>query len=116
MRCMNSQRDKAKKKKNSTEDKDRANKDFVYVTNNNRLIRLHNINRLAYYNSDDAKNKVKNKVTDIFRFIYAYVFFLIVPIYILSISLKGNYVYLLGTIIAIIIFSVAVYNMYNTLR
>lgn len=110
------QRDKAKKKKNSTEDKDRANKDFVYVTNNNRLIRLHNINRLAYYNSDDAKNKVKNKVTDIFRFIYAYVFFLIVPIYILSISLKGNYVYLLGTIIAIIIFSVAVYNMYNTLR
>ena len=34
------QRDKAKKKKNSTEDKDRANKDFVYVTNNNRYIIL----------------------------------------------------------------------------
>lgn len=92
---------------------DKAN---IYATNDDHLIRLHNINRLAYYNSDDAKNKVKNKVADIFRFIYAYVFFLIVPIYILSISLKGNYVYLLGTIIAIIIFSVAVYNMYNTLQ
>ena len=92
---------------------DKAN---IYATTNDLLIRLHNINRLAYYNSDDAKNKVKNKVADIFRFIYAYVFFLIVPIYILSISLKGNYVYLLGTIIAIIIFSVAVYNIYNTLQ
>ena len=94
----------------------KANKSNIYATTNDLLIRLHNINRLAYYNSDDAKNKVKNKVADIFRFIYAYVFFLIVPIYILSISLKGNYVYLLGTIIAIIIFSVAVYNIYNTLQ
>jgi len=92
------------------------NKAKIYATNDDHLIRLHYINRLAYYNSDDAKNKVKNKVADIFRFIYAYVFFLIVPIYILSISLKGNYIYLLGTIIAIIIFSVAVYNMYNTLQ
>jgi hypothetical protein len=88
----------------------------IYATNDDHLIRLHNINRLAYYNSDESKNKVKDKVADIFRFIYAYVFFLIVPIYILSISLKGNYIYLLGTIIAIIIFSVAVYNIYNTLQ
>lgn len=108
----NAQGIKAKKAKKD----ERANKDFVYATTNDLLIRLHNINRLAYYNSDEAKNKVKNKVADIFRFIYAYVFFLIVPIYILSISLKGNYVYLLGTIIAIIIFSVAVYNIYNTLQ
>lgn len=108
----NAQGDKAKKAIIS----DKANKNFVYATNDNHLIRLHNINRLAYYNSDEAKNKVKNKVADIFRFIYAYAFFLIVPIYILSISLKGNYIYLLGTIIAIIIFSIAVYNMYNTLQ
>jgi hypothetical protein len=88
----------------------------IYATNDDHLIRLHNINRLAYYNSDDAKNKVKDKVADIFSFIYAYVIFLIAPIYILSISLKGNYIYLLGTIIAIIIFSVTVYNIYNTLQ
>jgi hypothetical protein len=96
--------------------KAKVGKANIYATNDDHLIRLHNINRLAYYNSDEAKNKVKNKVADIFRFIYAYVFFLIVPIYILSISLKGNYVYLLGTIIAIIIFSVTVYNIYNTLQ
>jgi len=88
----------------------------IYATNKNLLIQLKDIDRLAYYNSDESKNKVKDKVADIFRFIYAYAFFLIVPIYILSISLKGNYIYLLGTIIAIIIFSVAVYNMYNTLQ
>lgn len=108
----NAQGIKAKK----ADKNEKAKKDFVYATTNDLLIRLHNINRLSYYNSDDAKNKVKNKVADIFRFIYAYAFFLIVPIYILSISLKGNYVYLLGTIIAIIIFSVAVYNIYNTLQ
>ena len=96
--------------------KEKTDKLNIYATNDDHLIRLHNINRLAYYNSDEAKNKVKNKVADIFRFIYAYAFFLIVPIYILSISLKGNYIYLLGTIIAIIIFSVAVYNIYNTLQ
>jgi hypothetical protein len=95
---------------------DKANKNFIYDNKSNYLIRLNNVHRLMYYNSDESKNKVKNKVTDIFRFIYVYAFFLIVPIYILSISLKGNYIYLLGTIIAIIIFSVAVYNMYNTLQ
>jgi hypothetical protein len=88
----------------------------IYATNKNLLIQLKDIDRLAYYNSDESKNKVKDKVADIFRFIYAYAFFLIVPIYILSISLKGNYIYLLGTIMAMIIFSVTVYNMYNTLQ
>jgi len=88
----------------------------VYDNYNIYLIKLKNIDRLAYYNSDESKNKVKDKVADIFRFIYAYVIFLIAPIYILSISLKGNYIYLLGTIIAIIIFSVTVYNIYNTLQ
>lgn len=88
----------------------------VYDNYNIYLIKLKNIDHLAYYNSDESKNKVKDKVADIFRFIYAYVIFLIAPIYILSISLKGNYIYLLGTIIAIIIFSVTVYNIYNTLQ
>jgi hypothetical protein len=93
-----------------------AKKDFLYDNKGDYLIRLKNVHRLTYYNSDESKNKVKDKVADIFRFIYAYVFFLIVPIYVLSISLKGNYIYLLGTIIAMIIFSIAVYNMYNTLQ
>jgi hypothetical protein len=87
--------------------------EIVYDNYNIYLIKLKNIDRLAYYNSDESKNKVKDKVADIFRFIYAYVIFLIAPIYILSISLKGNYIYLLGTIIAIIIFSVTVYNIYT---
>jgi ABC-type multidrug transport system fused ATPase/permease subunit len=84
--------------------------------NTDKLIRLKNINRLVYYNSEEAKNKVKGKVADIFRFIYAYLFFLIVPIYLLSISLKGNYIYLLFTLILIIVFSISVYNIYNTLQ
>lgn len=81
-----------------------------------KLIRLNNIDRLEYYNSDEAKNKVKGKVADIFRFIYAYIFFLIVPIYLLSVSLKGNYIYLLFTLIIMIVFSISVYNIYNTLQ
>lgn len=103
-------------KANKADMADKANKNFIYDNKSDYLIRLNNVHRLMYYNSDESKNKVKNKVADIFRFIYVYAFFLIVPIYILSISLKGNYIYLLGTIIAIIIFSVAVYNMYNTLQ
>lgn len=95
---------------------DKKNKNFIYDNKSDYLIRLNNVHRLMYYNSDEAKNKVKDKVADIFCFIYAYVFFIIVPIYILSISLKGNYIYLLGTIMAMIIFSVTVYNMYNTLQ
>jgi hypothetical protein len=106
------QEEKAKK----ANKEDKANKDFLYDNKGDYLIRLKNVHRLTYYNSDESKNKVKDKVADIFRFIYAYVFFLIVPIYVLSISLKGNYIYLLGTIIAMIIFSIAVYNMYNTLQ
>ena len=89
---------------------------YSYKNTDDKLIRLMNINRLEYYNSDEAKNKVKGKVTDIFRFIYAYVVFLIVPIHLLSVSLKGNYVYLLFSIIVIIVFSISVYNIYNTLQ
>lgn len=91
-------------------------KDDIYENTDGKLIRLMNIHRLEYYNSDEAKNKVKGKVADIFRFIYAYVVFLIVPIHLLSVSLKGNYVYLLFSIIVIILFSVSVYNIYNTLQ
>lgn len=87
-----------------------------YENTDGKLIRLKNIHRLEYYNSDEAKNKVKGKVADIFRFIYAYVVFLIVPIHLLSVSLKGNYIYLLFTIIIIILFSISVYNIYNTLQ
>lgn len=89
---------------------------YTYANTDGKFIRLKNINRLEYYNSDEAKNKVKGKVADIFRFIYAYIVFLIVPIHLLSVSLKGNYVYLLFTLIIVIIFSVSVYNIYNTLQ
>ena len=87
-----------------------------YENNDNYKITLKNIEKLEYYNSDDAKNKIKDKVEDIFRFIYVYIFFIIVPLYILSISLQGNYVYLLCAIILIITFSTTVYNIYNTLQ
>jgi hypothetical protein len=87
-----------------------------YENNDNYKITLKNIEKLEYYNSDDAKNKIKDKVEDIFRFIYIYIFFIIVPLYILSISLQGNYVYLLCAIILIITFSTTVYNIYNTLQ
>lgn len=89
---------------------------YSYENTDNKLIRLMNIHRLEYYNSDEAKNKVKGKVADIFRFIYAYAVFLIVPIHLLSVSLKGNYVYLLFSIIVVILFSISVYNIYNTLQ
>jgi hypothetical protein len=97
------------------------NKDDVvsvvkYDNNENYKITLKNIEKIEYYNGKEAKDKVKNKVSDIFQFIYVYIIFLIVPIYMLSISLQGNYMYLLFTIIAIIIFSVSVYNIYNTLQ
>ena len=97
------------------------NKDGVasvakYDNNENYKITLKNIEKIEYYNGKEAKDKVKNKVSDIFQFIYVYIIFLIVPIYMLSISLQGNYMYLLFTIIAIIIFSVTVYNIYNTLQ
>jgi hypothetical protein len=100
----------AVKKKSKTKDNNN------YENAEGKLIRLNNIDRLEYYNSDEAKNKVKGKVADIFRFIYAYIFFLIVPIYLLSVSLKGNYIYLLFTLIIMIVFSISVYNIYNTLQ
>ena len=87
-----------------------------YDNNENYKITLKNIEKIEYYNSKEAKDKVKNKVSEIFQFIYVYIIFLIVPIYMLSISLQGNYMYLLFAIIAIIIFSVSVYNIYNTLQ
>ena len=87
-----------------------------YDNNENYKITLKNIEKIEYYNSKEAKDKVKNKVSEIFQFIYVYIIFLIVPIYMLSISLQGNYMYLLFTIIAIIVFSVSVYNIYNTLQ
>lgn len=92
------------------------NRVVKYDNNENYKITLKNIEKIEYYNSKEAKDKVKNKVSEIFQFIYVYIIFLIVPIYMLSISLQGNYMYLLFTIIAIIIFSVSVYNIYNTLR
>jgi hypothetical protein len=88
----------------------------LYENNNNYKITLKNIERLEYYNSDESKDKVKNKVDDIFRFIYVYLVFLIAPIYILSISLQGNYMYLLFTLIILLIFSISVYNIYNALQ
>jgi len=96
--------------------KKKGNAKDNYENAEGKLIRLNNIDRLEYYNSDEAKNKVKGKVADIFRFIYAYIFFLIVPIYLLSVSLKGNYIYLLFTLIIMIVFSISVYNIYNTLQ
>lgn len=101
--------------KSDTTDIDESNT-YTYKNTEDKLIRLKNINRLEYYNSEEAKNKVKGKVADIFRFIYAYLFFLIVPIYLLSVSLKGNYIYLLFTLILIIVFTISVYNIYNTLQ
>jgi hypothetical protein len=97
--------------------KDKGSGSIVkYDNNENFKITLKNIEKLEYYNSKEAKDKVKNKISEIFQFIYVYIIFLIVPIYMLSISLQGNYMYLLFTIIAIIIFSVSAYNIYNTLQ
>jgi hypothetical protein len=87
-----------------------------YDNNENYKITLKNIEKLEYYNGKEAKDKVKNKISEIFQFIYVYIIFLIVPIYMLSLSLQGNYMYLLFTIILIIIFSVSAYNIYNTLQ
>jgi len=92
------------------------NKDKIYDNNNDYKITLLNIEFLDYYNSEDAKKKIKNKVDEIFRFIYVYILFIIVPLYILSISLQGNYVYLLCVIIVLIVFSTSVYNIYNILQ
>jgi hypothetical protein len=89
---------------------------FKYNNSNNYTITLKNIDKLEYYNSDESKNKVKNKINDIFRFIYIYILFIIIPIYLLSISLQGNYIYLLFSIITVIIFSIYIYNIYNTLH
>ena len=79
-------------------------------------IKLQNIEKIEYYNSDESKSKIKNKVADIFRFIYVYILFLIVPLYLLSVSLQEKYTYLLFIIILLIIFSISVYHIYNTLQ
>lgn len=107
-----------KKQKNIKDTAKKANKKktLEYKNNNDYNITLKNIEKIEYYNSDEAKNKIKNKVEDIFRFIYVYIVFLIVPLYILSISLQGNYVYILFAIIVAIIFSISVYNVYYTLQ
>jgi hypothetical protein len=88
----------------------------IYDNNNNYKITLKNIEKIEYYNSEDARNKIKNKINDIFRFIYVYILFIIVPIYLLSISLQGNYIYLLFSIILLIIFGISAYSIYNTLH
>ena len=92
------------------------NKLIKYDNNNDYRITLKNIEKIEYYNSEESKNKVKNKINDIFRFIFVYILFIIVPIYLLSISLQGNYIYLLFSIITLIIFSVSIYNIYYTLH
>ena len=92
------------------------NKYKIYENNNNYKITLKNIDKIEYYNSDGAKEKVKNKIDEIFMFIYIYIFLLIVPLYSLSISLQGNYIYLLIIIMTMLIFSISVYNTYNTLH
>ena len=92
------------------------NKNKRYINNNNYKITLKNIDKIEYYNSDEAKNKVKNKIDDIFRFIYVYILLLIVPLYILSISLQGNYIYLLMLIITLLLIGISFYNTYNTLH
>jgi hypothetical protein len=89
---------------------------FSIENKENYSIRLKNLEKIEYYNSDESKSKVKNKVEDIFRFIYVYILFLIVPLYILSISLQGKYTYMLFIIIILIIFSISVYSIYNTLQ
>jgi hypothetical protein len=94
----------------------KKDKTIKYINNNEYKITLKNIEKIEYYNSEESKNKIKNKIDDIFRFIYVYILFLIVPLYLLSISLQGNYIYLLFSIITVIIFSVSVYNIYNTLH
>ena len=88
----------------------------LYANNNNYKITLKNIDKIEYYNSDEAKEKVKSKIDTIFMFIYVYILLLIVPLYMLSISLQGNYIYLLLIIIVLLIFSISVYNTYNTLH
>lgn len=92
------------------------NKILKYDNSNNYKITLNNIEKIEYYNSDESKNKVKNKINDIFRFIYVYILFIIIPLYLLSISLQGNYIYLLFSVITVIIFSISIYNIYNTLH
>ena len=88
----------------------------IYENNNNYKITLKNIDKIEYYNSDEAKEKVKSKIDGVFMFIYIYILLLIVPLYTLSISLQGNYIYLLIIIITLLIFSISVYNTYNTLH
>ena len=39
----------------------------------NYNIQLKNLEKIEYYNSDESKSKIKNKVEDIFRFIYVYI-------------------------------------------
>lgn len=92
------------------------NKILKYDNSNNYKITLNNIEKIEYYNGDESKNKLKNKINDIFKFIYVYILFIIIPLYLLSISLQGNYIYLLFSIITVIIFSISIYNIYNTLH
>ena len=91
-------------------------KTIKYINNNEYKITLKNIEKIEYYNSEESKNKIKNKIDDIFRFIYVYILFIIIPLYLLSISLQGNYIYLLFSVITVIIFSISAYNIYNTLQ
>jgi hypothetical protein len=91
------------------------NKNHIYINNKKYKITLKNIENIKNYNSEESKNIVKNKIDEIFRFIYVYILFIIIPIYILSLSLQGNYIYLLFTLIILIIFSVFMYNIYNIL-
>ena len=88
----------------------------IYENNNNYKITLKNIDKIEYYNSEEAKDKVKNKIDGVFMFIYIYILLVIVPLYLLSISLQGNYIYLLIIIMILLIFSISVYNTYNTLH
>lgn len=91
-------------------------KTIKYINNNEYKITLKNIEKINYYNSEESKNKIKNKIDDIFRFIYVYILFIIIPLYLLSISLQGNYIYLLFSVITVIIFSISAYSIYNTLQ
>jgi hypothetical protein len=90
------------------------NKTRKYENTKKYRITLENIDKIEYYNSEDAKNKVKNKIDDIFRFIYVYIFLLIVPLYILSISLQGNYIYLLMLIISLLLISISFWKICQT--
>jgi len=94
-----------------------GNYKFEKIKTNDKInITLENIDNMKKYISNESNQKIFKQIDKISYFLFAYIFLLLPPLYILSILLKKIYIFCLFFIIGMLIFLISIYNMYYVIR